>query len=153
MIKLYRSDTSLSSRELLSHVAKELCGREDATVLISECGKPYFKDLDIRFNISHSGSRMIIAVSDKEIGADIQIKKPIHDGLVKRFFTPEEQEYVLSADSVALRLDRFYEIWTKKEAYGKWKGCGMSGVLSVDVTKLCFYTEDDGEYALAIYEE
>lgn len=153
MIKLYRADLSVSSRELLSRAAKELCGCKDAEVLVSEGGKPYFANLDMKFSISHSGERMIIAVSDREIGADIQIKKPMRDGVAKRFFTEGEQEYVFSADSPDEQLDRFYEIWTKKEAYGKWKGCGLSNVLSVDVTKMSFYTEDDGEYALAIYEE
>ena len=153
MIKLYRSDTSVSSRELLLQAAKELCGCEDAEILLSDSGKPYFVGLDIKFSVSHSGERMIAAVSDREIGADIQIKKPMRDGVARRFFTEKEQEYVFSAVSLSERQDRFYEIWTKKEAYGKWKGCGLSGVLSVDVTSLTFYTEDDGEYALAIYEE
>lgn len=153
MIKLYRADTTVPGSELIAKAALEICNEADAKVIRSENGKPYFANLDIKFSLSHSGERMILAVSEKEIGADIQIKKDVSLRLAERFFTDNEQKYIFGGKSSREIKDRFYEIWTKKEAYGKWKGCGLSGVLDEDVTALDFYTEDDGEYSLAIYEE
>ena len=41
-------------------------------VKVDKFGKPYFEDTDIHFNISHSGCYVIAAVSDEDIGIDIQ---------------------------------------------------------------------------------
>lgn len=152
MIKLYRSDAA-KGQDLIALAARELCGAENAKVMRTEYGKPYFAELDLKFSLSHSGDRAILAVSEKEIGADIQIMRQISLGVAKRFFTEKEQAYVLAADSDEARRARFYEIWTKKEAYGKWEGRGLSAALKFDVTELDFYTECDGEYAIAIYEK
>ena len=141
---------TLAGRMLLERAAVELCGAHDPTILRTEAGKPYFAELPIRFSLSHSGDRVILAVSDREIGADIERILPRSLAAAKRFFTKEEQAYLQEAEDACAR---FYEIWTKKEAYGKWLGGGMADALSADTTALSFYTENDGEYALAVYEE
>ncbi|MBQ4556063.1 MAG: 4'-phosphopantetheinyl transferase superfamily protein [Clostridia bacterium] len=152
MIKLYRSSAA-QAHDLIPLAAKELCGVSDAKVLRTDKGKPYFADLDICFSLSHSGDRAILAVSKKEIGADIQIMRPISSGVARRFFTENEQAYIAAACSEEEKLRRFYEVWTKKEAYGKALGGGLSDSLKCDVTKLDFYTECDGEYMISVYEK
>ena len=140
---------TLAGHCLILDAAKELCGVNDPVILRTPAGKPYFADLPIHFSASHSEDRVILAVSDREIGADIERILPRSTDVAKRFFTKEEQAYLLGAeDAVA----RFYEVWTKKEAFGKWLGSGIAGALAVDTTRLSFYTEHDGEYALAVYE-
>lgn len=152
MIKLYRCDIhegerdSEASLRLICKAAKELCGVDAPVVLRTEKGKPYFKDLPLKFSVSHSDGKVVVAVSDKEIGVDIQHVKPRSPAVAKRFFTFEECTYV--GDDIA----RFYEIWTKKEAYGKWEGSGLAAALKVDVMALQFYTENDGDYVIAVYE-
>ncbi len=42
------------------------------TIIKNEYGKPYFKEVDIFFNISHSEDYFIIGLANKEIGVDIQ---------------------------------------------------------------------------------
>lgn len=155
---------TLAGYLLILGAAKELCGVSDPTLLRTSAGKPYFTDLPIRFSLSHSEEKVILAVSDREIGADIQRMRPISLGVAKRFYTPCEQAYVFGKVPVesdfALPkteqshelLCRFYEIWTKKEAYGKWRGDGLVSAFSVDTVSHSFYTENDGEYALAVYE-
>ncbi len=130
---------SLVGYRLVLSAAKELCGKEPQ-IAFDVGGKPYFENLPLYFSNSHSGTRVAIAVSDRPVGVDIERKRDVRKGLSERFFTEKEQ-----------KCD-FFEIWTKKEAYGKCKG-GLSKVLSTDVTELEFYTEDDGEYVLAVYEE
>lgn len=149
MIKLYK--TKIRSREdahaLIALAAKELCGAEDATVLRTAAGKPYFADLPIRFSLSHSGEMAILAVSDREIGADIEQLREVDTRLAERFFTAREAAYV------AGDRDRFFEVWTKKEAYGKWKGDGLAATMRTDVLDLEFYTACDGNYRISVYEK
>ena len=161
MIRIYRyeidnpSDTphelhaqqSDAAKMLIQKAAKELCGIDKAEIVRTECGKPYFRDLPIKFSISHSKSRVVLALSDREIGVDIQHISPRGTDVAKRFFTEDEVAYI-GDDTV-----RFYEIWTKKEAYSKWQGKGLAENLDKSVLDLVFYTENDGQYALAVYEK
>ncbi len=161
MIKLYRYEIKQPSdkpralaaqqraaaKMLVEVAAKELCGAENPTVRKGAHGKPYFRDLPIKFSVSHCKSRVVVAVSEREIGVDIQHISPRRADITKRFFTEEEAEYVGSDTA------RFYEIWTKKEAYSKWKGTPLAENLGICVLDLVFYTENDGEYFLSVYEK
>ncbi|MBQ5390650.1 MAG: 4'-phosphopantetheinyl transferase superfamily protein [Clostridia bacterium] len=156
---------TLAGHLLILGAAKELCGVSDPTILRTPAGKPYFADLPIKFSLSHSEEKVILAVSDREIGADIERMRPCSLGVAKRFFTAKEQVYVFGkapgeadfalpkAEQDSALLNRFYEVWTKKEAYGKFVGSGLAATFSADSTERSFYTENDGEYALAVYEE
>ena len=54
-------------------------------------GKPYFAKLRLYFNLSHSGDYCMCAVSDEEIGVDIQQQRPAEERkLAKRFFAEQE---------------------------------------------------------------
>lgn len=85
-------------------------------------GKPYFDAEGApHFSVSDSGPLWVCAVSDQEVGIDIEeVKDKDYTDLAKRFFTEEEAEFV--------RLwgkDGFFLVWTRKEAYGKFKGTGL----------------------------
>ncbi|MBQ7219019.1 MAG: 4'-phosphopantetheinyl transferase superfamily protein, partial [Ruminococcus sp.] len=73
---------------------------------------------------SHSGTCVMIAVDDREIGADVE-KLPEKDYLkiAERFYHPNEREYVKRAADPARA---FTHIWTRKEAYLKQLGIGIS---------------------------
>ncbi len=93
-------------------------------------GKPYLKEIEnFCFNISHSGEISVLALSDSEVGVDAEKIKKADLRIAKRCFLQNEAEYILREDSD----NRFFEIWTRKEAYLKYKGTGISGGLqSVD---------------------
>ncbi|MGZ4830286.1 MAG: 4'-phosphopantetheinyl transferase family protein [Candidatus Angelobacter sp.] len=82
----------------------------------------------LRFNLSHSGELALIAVSlSRELGIDVERIKPDIAGLeiATRFFSPEEcakLECVLPN----MRVDAFFDCWTRKEAYIKARGEGLS---------------------------
>ena len=81
-------------------------------------------------SISHSGDYVICAVSDREVGADIQ-KLEDNADLVKmaeRYFAPEEAEEVEERGRM-----RFYRLWCRKEALGKCEGTGALPYLSKDM--------------------
>ncbi len=95
--------------------------------------KPYFKDYpDIRFSISHSGDLVVLAMTDTEIGIDIEeIKERNYQPIVSRQFTEGERAEVND-------LNGFLSVWTRKEAYLKLTGEGLSGLSGSDVSKEIF---------------
>lgn len=97
-------------------------------------GKPYLEGNPFFFSISHSGDYVLCAVSDREIGADIQktdcTGKCRERQLADRFFSPAEVER-LGQYSDAETASYFYTLWTRKEAYGKLTGAGVAAQLAV----------------------
>ena len=98
-------------------------------------GKPYLKGENMPFfNISHSGDYVICAVSDREVGCDIQSKAEIKAGeaekLAGRFFCKSEAAYVSAGEDEEIRRDRFCRMWTTKESFIKQSGAGLSAELS-----------------------
>lgn len=73
-------------------------------------GKPYLKSNKAYFSISHSENLVICAVSDKNVGVDVQKIKKV---------TTKTAEYI-GAD-----CENFISLWTKKEAEIKRLGKGI----------------------------
>ena len=92
----------------------------EVNVYYNENKKPYIKSKPY-FNISHSGNFVAVVVDNKEVGIDIQ--KINEDNLkLMKFFNEKDQEYIKETDSV----NRFFEIWSKKEAAIKLLGTGLT---------------------------
>lgn len=91
-------------------------------IVPGENGKPCLKQGGLYFNLSHSAGKALCAVSDREVGADIQLEKPCNEGLMRRFFPPAEQAYVCSSGQ---RGAAFTQIWAMKESYIKALGLGL----------------------------
>ncbi len=89
-----------------------------------EKGKPYLENINVEFSISHSGDIAICAISDKPVGIDIEKIRDVNINAVKKLYTPDEQDYVM--EKWALSKQRFFEIWTRKEAYVKMLGKGIT---------------------------
>lgn len=114
---------------------------EGIEILIGDNGKPYIKNCKIHFNISHCEDTVVCAFSDEEIGIDIERIRPISLNILKRFFSEEEQEYVLGHTPTqddykkcenTETLERFYRIFTLKEAICKKSGIGIKGLEEAD---------------------
>ena len=114
---------------------------ESLEILTDINGKPYIENCKIHFNISHCENMLVYAFSDEEIGIDIERIRPISLNILKRFFTEEEQEYVLGhkpneedftkCDKPEI-LERFYRIFTLKEAICKKSGIGIKGLIDAN---------------------
>jgi 4'-phosphopantetheinyl transferase len=92
-------------------------------------GKPSLHDGGgLRFNLSHTQGRAALAVvQEREIGIDVEQIRPQCDArqIAERFFSAQERQSLqgLSGDV----LDQaFFRGWTRKEAYIKAKGEGLS---------------------------
>ena len=102
----------------------------------NDYGKPYVEALPhalpLRFNISHTESLVVLAVTLKnEIGVDVECvwsRRSILE-VAETVFSPTELAQ-LNALPVAQQVNRFYELWTLKEAY--IKACGMGLSISLD---------------------
>jgi 4'-phosphopantetheinyl transferase len=125
-------------RRLLGHY---LGARPEAIVLgFSTHGKPFldgaFRDTLVRFNVSHSGGRALLAFGlRRDLGVDIERIRSGIDlaGIARRFFTPGEAANVLGRPEPE-RPDAFFACWTRKEAYLKAVGKGIAaGVASVEI--------------------
>jgi 4'-phosphopantetheinyl transferase len=84
--------------------------------------------LGIRYNVSNSGDLALYAVTlGREIGVDLERIKPMPDGLdiAKRFFSAPENEIFAALDE-SVRDLAFFNCWTRKEAYIKAVGEGLS---------------------------
>jgi len=83
---------------------------------------------DLRFNSSNaSGLALVVVAWGREVGVDIEELRPVPDAdaLVERFFAPGEVRAfrALNGDE---RARSFLECWTRKEAYLKAIGAGLS---------------------------
>lgn len=93
-------------------------------------GKPRlaFPDVALEFNLAHSARLAAYAFAvGCELGVDIEEVRPIPDqeSIVRRFFSPEECEEWLALDG-SQRSEAFFRCWTRKEAYIKALGDGLS---------------------------
>lgn len=92
-------------------------------------GKPYLRqDSTIQFNMSDSHELALYAVTlQQEVGVDIEWMRPNVDikGIARRFFSPAEREALLALPEDR-QLEAFYRCWTRKEAYIKVIGQGLS---------------------------
>lgn len=117
-------------------------------------GKPFLPDEKIKFSYCHTKGLCAAVISDEECGIDAEsIKRSASFAEISsRFFTADENEF-LSHNNYSGEI--FYEIWTKKEAYLKFTGKGLSGglnsfsVLSISEENMtCFRKED---YIISVY--
>ncbi len=94
-----------------------------------EYGKPgYNFQTPIEFNISHSGNIIVMAFARNcEIGVDIEKIKDDFDviDIAQHFFSPDEIQ-TLKALPEQEQVHGFYRCWTRKEAFIKAKGNGLS---------------------------
>jgi len=95
-------------------------------------GKPRLEDSDVRFNVSHShGMGMIALAQGREVGCDIERIDPsfADERIPERFFSPCEVAALRALPEVE-QCQAFFRCWTRKEAF--IKACGMGVSLSLD---------------------
>lgn len=93
-------------------------------------GKPRVTGASIHFNTSHSGDLALLAFAGCEIGVDIEQIRPLPEleEIAKRFFCAQEAAELTSLP-LSERERAFFRCWTRKEAYLKAVGDGLSAPL------------------------
>jgi len=96
-------------------------------------GKPALDhENPVYFNLTHSHDLAILAISKySEIGVDVEYfkNKASWKKIAQRFFTETEVSY-LQNQPEDMQENLFFQIWTRKEAYIKAIGTGLSTSLS-----------------------
>lgn len=118
---------------------------EELIIAKGEQGKPYIEGYeDFCFNISHAGDMVAIAYGNSSVGIDIEQVRCRENDLkvAKRCFAEEEYSFITD-DAYKLDMEgisrskeeRFFMVWTMKEAYLKYKGTGISVPMKSFVVK------------------
>jgi 4'-phosphopantetheinyl transferase len=85
----------------------------------------------LNFNVSHSHELALYAITrNRHIGIDVEYVHPISEieRIAERFFSAQENA-VLRTLPQTEKLNAFFKCWTRKEAYIKAKGEGLSAPL------------------------
>ena len=137
---------------LLSSVYSEEVGQRLPPILRTPEGKPYFAEGGYHFSISHADGMVAVALSDTEVGIDIELlceHKRERIERLSRWMGDGERAAIAAAESA----DRaFVTAWVRKEAQVKKSGIGLAGMRSADATLPPLYEATPrGEYYLAVY--
>lgn len=126
----YRNDLDkklcMAAELLLKHalfVENHLNFNEELQYEFNNNQKPYIKNIEINFNLSHSGKYCICVLDKCDIGCDIQTMADIKTDIAKRFFHPNEYDYL---KLIKNNTKVFYRLWTLKEAFIKCVGGGLN---------------------------
>ena len=129
----------------------EAAGLSPAEIEIShdEKGKPFCKNLPFSVSLSHSGAYIAVAVGKSAVGIDVERKRKISLAVSRRWFRPEEHEFLTSLpEEESARA--FFRFWTLKEAALKYTGEGLAGgPETVDCFALLDAAEKEDAEALA----
>ena len=130
---------------------------EDIMFDRTDRGKPFAVGLPVEFSLSHSFQLVLCALSDRPVGADIEMTRRISQKLVNYVCTDRELHYLSSAAESDVYNRRFLEVWTAKEAYFKRLGTGITSLKDICVLDdlfrrdLTFFRE--GDYTVSILSE
>jgi 4'-phosphopantetheinyl transferase len=107
-------------------------GMKPAEIIIrrDDRNKPYLNDYPLHFNLSHAKNAFAIAICpDFQIGIDLEKVNPYLDyGSVSGTVLNSREQMYVEEDRTEL-YDRFFLLWTRKEAYLKSVGTGITGDL------------------------
>ena len=116
-------------------------GLEGAPVFdFGEHEKPLLRGFpDIHFSLSHTGNAVLCALSERPVGADIEMIRSRNLELLHSVFSEREQEALLRSEHPEIL---FTEFWTRKESCLKLTGEGLAGTHTVRDTP----TEDTDRF-------
>jgi 4'-phosphopantetheinyl transferase len=123
-----------ASRALLRIVLAEYLRLDPRDLVFdySTNGKPFLsRGGQLRFNLSHSHDAALIGVTlGREIGVDVErIRDDLDDleveEIARQFFSKAEQSALATLPAIR-RRGAFFDCWTRKEAFVKARGDGLS---------------------------
>jgi 4'-phosphopantetheinyl transferase len=126
-------DRFIARRGILRLILARYLGVMPAGITLesSEYGKPLLAGshrTDLRFNLSHSQDVALYAMTrGRDLGVDVERIRPglAEDSIAERFFAAGEVA-ALRALPQASQPAAFFDCWTRKEAFVKAKGMGLS---------------------------
>jgi len=132
---------------LLEAGLKERCGITSFSFVYNKYGKPYLKDQNIYFNISHCRNSVVCVIADFEVGVDIEYIRDFDINLARRICTENEIQQLTESENPAKLFCRF---WTEKESCAKSLGISVAGIFKTELTAVKFITWEREDYCLTI---
>ena len=124
----------IACRAGLRRLVAAYLGQEPAALRFAATplGKPFLRGQEggsgLRFSLSHSEGLAVFALTvGREVGIDVEARRPVPDAdaVARRFFSPLEVSTLQSLPSDQ-RAEAFLTCWTRKEAFLKAGGRGLS---------------------------
>lgn len=130
--KNYETKTRTLVAEILLNnlLASQNISYQNTKYFNNKYGKPYLKNSELFFNVSHSFNYVITTISNKEIGIDIEKVRKTSLKVINQFATSKEKKYILSSDENI--EERIFKIYTLKEAYFKMLGTNLNHILEIE---------------------
>lgn len=107
-----KGQVSAAGYALVRYAARAVWG-ECPEIVRPERGKPFFDAAGRFFSLSHTGARLLVGVSEHELGVDAERFREVRAGLRERIMSPGERGEF-----------EFFELWTLREAVFKLTGRG-----------------------------
>ncbi len=111
-------------------------GIDPDTVTRDAHGRPRAEGICL--SLSHSGDFLLLALSEHEVGCDIEEPRRAPWRVAARCFTPVERDWVKGDD------DRFFRVWTMKESAAKLTGKGLGGLSRLETDPKSGLVRDNG---------
>ena len=125
--RLSKRKESLLGRLLLSRTLED-AGAGEYEVHYADGEKPrLICSKKLFFNISHSADFVVLALSDEEVGCDIQEIRAYNPKVAKRHYCENETALIDKSDD---KDGVFIRLWALKESILKFTGKGISGGLA-----------------------
>ena len=140
----------LASRIMLADFLRSTAEKPLPPFSFGRYGRPGFTGAGMPFfSISHSGEHILLTVSEKPVGADVEairLRKGAQ-GVADRYFSPEEAGYVRKYGQRA-----FFRLWTIREAVSKFTGGGIQDFsrIRIDPAGFSVYVDNCEEPPLAL---
>ncbi len=161
MLKIYYTKTDKNTREnerianseLLAFMLKEE-GIEKFLIAKTESGKPYLIDLPYKIGITHKNGYCFVAISDGEVGVDLEKMHDNNPVMARRILPDDEFEaYIISNEPEKMLFFAF----SAREAASKFTGEGFPFLLSREKITEPLAQEllilDGEEYVLSVCAE
>lgn len=134
-VKLFHED-SKAAFVLLKYIIEKYGYQTDYYVKYTEFKKPYLKGLF--YNVSHSKGRIAIAISENEVGVDIQKYTDVVEKVKSKYYHEDDYEQNL------------LNMWVIKESYLKFIGIGLTNDLfnvRIKKDKVAYLKEEEAYYS------
>lgn len=143
----------LGADVIIKEILKDQTVFNENDVNYDSMGKPFLKNTNGKtgyISISHSGDFVMCAVSECEVGADIEKIREVNLKTAEKAFSENEKKYVFSQKNVK---NAFFKVWTFKESYVKAIGTGIRTELnSFETTDAAGNPEKCGDFCLFEYK-
>jgi len=141
-------------RSVLAFVLLQRALREEYGIteipefVYNEFGKPSFSNLPIHFSLSHCKEAVACAVSDNNVGIDVEGIVPYNPDVARRVCTVAELETLTQSEN---QDTEFIKMWTMKESISKFDGRGLTMSFNeIDIGNYTMLTQEASNYILSV---